>query len=80
MKLIKCMVHKIVISAQVKIQSKTVESEIIGQRLPWWLSGKESTCRKQRLNPWSRKIPHAAEQLSPCDTTIAPLLYRSPNY
>ena len=35
---------------------------------PSWLSGKESTCqsRRQGLDPWSRKIPHAAEQLSPC--------------
>ena len=42
------------------------------RRLPWWLSGKESACqcRRHRFNPWSRKIPHAAEQLSPCATTI----------
>ena len=35
---------------------------------PWWLSGKESTCqsRRQGLDPWSQKIPHAVEQLSPC--------------
>ena len=34
--------------------------------LPWWLSGKESTCqwRRHRFDPWSRKIPNAAEQLS----------------
>ena len=26
--------------------------------LPWWLSGKESTCRKRcRFDPWVRKIP-----------------------
>ena len=27
--------------------------------LPWWLSGKESTCqcRRLRFNPWDRKIP-----------------------
>ena len=27
--------------------------------LPWWLSRKESTCQRRRLefNPWSRKIP-----------------------
>ena len=33
--------------------------------LPWWLSGKESACqcRKHRFDPWSRKIPHASEQL-----------------
>ena len=35
--------------------------------LPWWLSGKESThqCRRHRFNPWSRKISHVTEQLSP---------------
>ena len=29
------------------------------QGLPWWLSGKESTCqcRRHRFNPWVRKIP-----------------------
>ena len=34
-------------------------------RLPWWLSGKESTCqcRRQRFCLWARKIPHAAGQL-----------------
>ena len=43
---------------------------------PWWLSGKESTyqCRKLRFDPWSRKIPHASEQLSPCSTTTEPVL------
>ena len=25
-------------------------------------------------NPWSGKIPHAAEQLSPCATTAEPVL------
>ena len=27
--------------------------------LPWWLSGKASTCqsRRPRFNPWIRKIP-----------------------
>ena len=33
----------------------------MGQRLPWWLSGKESTCRRQRFDPWARKIPHATK-------------------
>ena len=30
-----------------------------GIMLPWWLSGKESTCqcRRQGFNPWVRKIP-----------------------
>ena len=39
---------------------------------PWWLSGKESACqcRKHGFNPWSGKIPHASEQLSPWATTV----------
>ena len=47
---------------------KTLFKTIAG--LPWWLSGKESTCqcRKHKFDPWSRKTPHAAEQLSPCAT------------
>ena len=42
--------------------------------LPWWSSGYESACQCQgrRFDPWSGKIPHAAEQLSPCATTIEP--------
>ena len=34
-------------------------STIILHRLPWWLSGKESThqFRRLRFNPWVRKIP-----------------------
>ena len=41
--------------------------------LPRWCSGYESTCqcRGHGFEPWSRKIPHAAEQLSPCTTTRA---------
>ena len=42
--------------------------------LPWWLSSKESACqcRRHGFDPWSRKIPHAVEQLRPCATTIEP--------
>ena len=34
--------------------------------LPWWFSGKESTCqcRRHEFNSWSGKIPHSVEQLS----------------
>ena len=41
------------------------------QRLPPWLSGKESACqcRRHRFNPWSRKIPHAVGQLNLCTAT-----------
>ena len=44
--------------------------------LPWRLSGKELTCqcRRHGLDPWSGRIPYAAEPLSPCATTIEPLL------
>ena len=42
------------------------------QELSWWLSGKESICQCGRhgFDPWSRKILHATEQLSPCTTAI----------
>ena len=38
--------------------------------LCWWSSGYKSThqCREQGLDPWSKKIPHAAEQRSLCAT------------
>ena len=44
--------------------------------LPWWLRGKESSCqcRRHTFDPWSEKIPHAAAQPSPRDTTIKPVL------
>ena len=42
--------------------------------LPWWRSGWESACqcRGHGFAPWSGKIPHAAEQLSPWATTTEP--------
>ena len=42
--------------------------------LPWWLSGWESACqcRGHGFEPWSRKIPHAAERLGPWATTAEP--------
>ena len=42
--------------------------------LPWWRSGWESACqcRGHGFGPWSGKIPHAAEQLSPWATTTEP--------
>ena len=35
--------------------------------LPWWRSGWESACqcRGRGFEPWSGRIPHAAEQLGP---------------
>ena len=43
---------------------------------PWWFSGKESICqcRGHGFKPWSGKIPHAEEQLSPCTTATEPAL------
>ena len=45
-------------------------------RLPWWLSGGESSCqcRRCRFYPWSWKIPHVVEQLGLGATTIEPVL------
>ena len=44
---------------------------------PWWLSSKESTCqcRRHGFSPWSGMIPCATGQLSPCITTIEPVLW-----
>ena len=51
---------------------------VISQELPWWLSGKESTCqcRRHRFNRWSGKIPHALGQLSPGITATESMLQR----
>ena len=42
--------------------------------LPWWCSGWESACRCRGhgFEPWSGRIPHAAEQLSPWATITEP--------
>uniref|UniRef100_A0AAA9TAY3 Solute carrier family 48 member 1 n=1 Tax=Bos taurus TaxID=9913 RepID=A0AAA9TAY3_BOVIN len=49
------------------------------QRLPSWLSGQESACqcRRHGFGPWSGKIPHAKEQLSPCARTTEPALHNN---
>ena len=31
---------------------------------------------RRQFDPWSRRIPHAAEQLGPCATTTEPVLWR----
>ena len=36
---------------------------------------KTSTSAEDRFDPWSGRIPHAAEQLSPCTTTIEPMIW-----
>ena len=42
--------------------------------LPWWRSGWESACRCRGhgFEPWSGKIPHAAERLGPWATITEP--------
>ena len=42
--------------------------------LPWWRSGWESACqcRGRGFEPWSGKIPHAAERLGLWATTTEP--------
>ena len=42
--------------------------------LPWWRSGWESACqcRAHRFEPWSGRIPHAAEHLGPWATIAEP--------
>ena len=44
--------------------------------LPWWRSGWESACqcRGHRFEPWTGRIPHAAEQLGPWATITEPAL------
>ena len=52
-------------------------SRYTGLGLPWWLSGEESAsqCRRHGFSPWSGKIPHAMERLSPRITTTMPVLW-----
>ena len=45
------------------------------QGLPWWLSGKESTCQYRRHGFCTVKITHAVEQPSPRATTTEPVLW-----
>ena len=46
-------------------------------RVPWWSSGKESTCqcRRHRFNPWSREMPHVLGLLSLCAATATELMH-----
>ena len=52
--------------------------EVTHQKPNVRLSGKESACqcRGHRFNPWSKKIPHAKEQLSPCAPQLLSLCSR----
>ena len=49
-----------------------VNIRLIG--LPWWRSGWESACQRRGhgFEPWSGKIPRAAEQLGPWATITEP--------
>ena len=57
--------HTLILSATLPLGSIAIKLLIRG--LPWWRSGWESACqcRGRGFEPWSRKIPHAAEQLGP---------------
>ena len=48
-------------------------------RLLWWSSGYEFTCQSRGhvFDPWSRKIPRAAERLSPRGTTAETCVRRA---
>ena len=53
-------------------QKNTLKNNTVG--LLWWCSGWESACqcRGHGFEPWSGRIPHAAEQLGPWATTTEP--------
>ena len=57
---------------KVSLVTQVNERHIKNCNSPSWLRGKESTyqCRRYEFNPWSGKIPHAAEQITPWTTTI----------
>ena len=52
--------------SQVRYTHLNISFKKCWAELPWWLSGKESSCwfRRHKFNPWSRKLLHAVEQLS----------------
>ena len=54
------------------LQPTFCKNVVIGR--PWWRSGWESACqcREHGFEPWSGKIPHAAEQLGPWATSAEP--------
>ena len=56
-------------------RGRAITQEILAG-LPWWLSGYESACQRRGrgFEPWSGRIPQAAEQLSPCATIAEPAL------
>ena len=56
---------------RVKIGKEFSDDKNRPRGLRWWRSGWESACqcRGHGIDPWSGKIPHAVEQLSPCAAT-----------
>ena len=67
----------VIITITSSIGSKKVLIRNTDAGLPRWRSGWESACRcgGHGFEPWSGRIPHAAEQLGPCATTTEPALY-----
>ena len=59
---------------RLRSEVKFLKNKNRGRGLPWWRSGWESACqcRGHGFEPWSGKIPHAAEQLGPWATTTEP--------
>ena len=57
---------------KIKYTITGIKNDVMG--LPWWRSGWESAyqCRGRGFEPWSGRIPHAAEQLGPWATTAEP--------
>ena len=53
-----------------KITLNYQHKKLLKLGLPWWHSGWESAfqCRGHGFEPWSGKIPHAAERLGPWPT------------
>ena len=58
--------------ASVSIDGWMDQENVVG--LPWWRSGWESACqcRAHGFEPWSGRIPHAAERLGPWATIAEP--------
>ncbi|KAF4008139.1 hypothetical protein G4228_019781 [Cervus hanglu yarkandensis] len=62
-----------VIATNILLVDEIMRAEVSCLGLLWWLSGQESACQCRRHPlPWSGKLPHAAEQLSPCSTALEP--------